>query len=130
MPQDNWLILGDRGTLSGTFAELNWQTVDVAALPKRTLETSPRSGERKYNRDDITAARPQWSGPEPQSSNAWNHGQFYGRLVDTLRHGGPLAVEPQSVARCMRLIAACHAATPASTTSPSAPAPATLPIHS
>lgn len=36
-PQDNWLIMGDRGTLGGTFNELRWQTVDVDTLPQRLL---------------------------------------------------------------------------------------------
>ena len=110
LPQDNWLIMGDRGTLSGTFSDLTWRTVDVDDLATRTLERAPRSTERAYNRDTLSTTDHHWTVPSEQAANVWNHWQFYRRLYATLRDGAPLVVDPREVHRCMQLIAACHAA--------------------
>ncbi len=110
LPQDNWLIMGERGTLGGTFDALRWRVADLDALPPRELERSPRSAGRTYNRDTIAWQEHAWHVPPEQAVNTWQHDQFYRRLYGTLRRGEPAAVTPESVLRCLRLIDACHAA--------------------
>jgi predicted dehydrogenase len=110
LPQDNWLIMGDRGTLTGTFDQLRWRVADMDRLPTRILERTPQSTERTYNRDAVTFTEHGWQVPPERSTNKWQHDQFYGRLFRTIRHGDPLAVTPASVLRCLRLIDACRAA--------------------
>ena len=126
LPQDNWLIMGSRGTLGGTFDALRWRVADVDRLPPRTLQRSPQSAERTYNRDTVTWQDHQWAVPPEQSTNHWQQDQFYRRLHGTLRRGQPLAVTPDSVLRCLRLIDACHASAAAHppTAAPVPPPPA------
>jgi scyllo-inositol 2-dehydrogenase (NADP+) len=109
LPQDNWLVMGTRGTLGGTFDALRWRVAEVDRLPPRTLQRSPRSAERTYSRDAVTWQDRAWQVGAEQSSNRWPQDQFYRRLYGTQRHGEPLAVTPETVLRCIRLIDACHA---------------------
>jgi scyllo-inositol 2-dehydrogenase (NADP+) len=109
LPQENWLVMGSRGTLAGTFDALRWRVAEMDRLPPRELQRSPRSAERTYNHDAVTWQEHAWQVPAEQAGNRWQHDQFYRRLHGTLRLGEPLAVTPESVLRCRRLIDACHA---------------------
>ena len=121
LPQDNWLIMGSRGTLGGTFESLRWRIADVDRLPLRQLQQSPRSIDRTYNRDSVTWQEHSWQVPAEQSINHWQQDRYYRRLFDTIRRDAPLAVTPESVLRCLQVIDACHAAAkqPASITAAS-----------
>ncbi len=109
LPQDNWLVMGSRGTLAGTFDALRWRVADVDALPPRELQRQPQSADRTYNRDAVTWHDHAWQVSPEQSANTWQQDQFYRRLYATLRHGRPLAVTAESVLRCRQLIDACYA---------------------
>ncbi len=125
IPQDNWLVMGSRGTLSGTFDALRWRVANLDRLPPRTLERTPQSSERTYNQDAVTWQEHSWQVPPEQATNHWQHDQFYGRLFGTMRRGEPLAVTPASVLRCLRVIDACHA----SATSAAAPGKLAIDAH-
>ena len=132
LPQDHWLIMGDRGTLSGNFDSLRWRVADLEALPARELEKSPRSAERTYARDTVHWEEHAWKAPAEQSVNTWQQDQFFRALYRTLRHGDPLAVTPESVLRCLRVIDAAHASATQpieSTTLPATPVTTLAPLH-
>lgn len=109
LPQDNWLIMGSRGTLAGTFDALRWRVADVDGLPPRVLERSPQSVDRTYNRDVIAWQDHAWQVPPERAGNRWQMDEFYRRLFGTIRQAEPPVVTPESVLRCLRLIEACHA---------------------
>ncbi|MBB6428396.1 Gfo/Idh/MocA family protein [Algisphaera agarilytica] len=103
-PQDRWLIKGDRGGLRGTPEHLQWRTMDWDALPPRRLETAAATG-REYSKDDITWTEHTWSPPADEPSA---YERYYQDLYTTIRTGQPLAIQPQSVRRLIRVLERCY----------------------
>jgi predicted dehydrogenase len=103
-PQEAWLVMGTQGTLAGTRRALRWKYLDPAQLPPRQVDERP-TPDRSYNREPIewteeTWDRSEYSGPR--------HTGFYLDLHETIRHGGPLAVTPESVRRQVAILEECH----------------------
>jgi scyllo-inositol 2-dehydrogenase (NADP+) len=108
-PQEQWLVLGTQGTLSGSRERIRWKWFDPASLPPLSLETGPAPG-RSYQSDT-----PVWQEDSLQVQVDW-HGdvlRFYRDLHASLRQRAPLAITPASVRRAMALIERCRRSTPA-----------------
>jgi len=107
-PLPTWHILGTQGGLQGSKHHLHWKYVDPATLPPRTVDTHPTPN-RSYDRDD-----PQWM------EGSWGiiadtgpgHTGFYLDLYETIRHGAPLAITPESARRVVWLQETCHRLSP------------------
>ncbi|MCD6291373.1 MAG: Gfo/Idh/MocA family oxidoreductase [Anaerolineae bacterium] len=99
-PQDNWLVMGTQGGLTGTMRHLRWKYYKPEELPPRQLETAPMP-DRSYNRDEIKWYEEEWSIEDYQGPDQVG---FYLDLYETLRHGAPLAVTPESARRVMWVI--------------------------
>lgn len=104
-PQDRWMVLGDRGGLRGDTDHLQWRTIDWDALPSRSLETTPSSSVRDYNKDDIQWTEHAWHRPADEPRE---YARFYLDLYDTIRHGRPLEITPQSVRRLITVLERCY----------------------
>lgn len=111
-PQDRWMVLGDRGGLRGDTDHLQWRTIDWDAHPQRTLETVPTSSVRDYNKDDIHWTQHEWRRPvnEPRE-----YARFYLDLYQTVRHGRPQTITPQSVRRLIATLERCYEQCPQTT---------------
>ncbi len=107
-PGARWNIMGTQGGLWGTGNELRWKYFDPQALPPRTLDTRPTPN-RAYNRDDIPWQEDSWCAEASQDEA---YAQYYRDLYQTIRHGAPLVITPESVLRVMQLQEQCHALSP------------------
>ncbi len=107
-PAQKWNILGTRGGLQGTPKELRWQVMDEEKLPPRTLDTAP-TPDRSYNRDEIPWVQYSW---RLEDSDAPGEPGFYLDLYQSIRHGAPLTITPESVRRVIWLQEKCHALSP------------------
>lgn len=107
-PSESWHIMGTRGGLRGHRGRLDWKYFDPAALPPRILDTRPTPN-RSYNRDDIPWQVDSW---EPPAADRPVYAQFYADLFQSLRHGAPLVITPESVYRVIQLQEKCHELSP------------------
>jgi hypothetical protein len=81
---------------------------DPDQLAPRVLDTAP-TPDRGYNRDEIPWQEFSWNADE---SDAPGEPGFYLDLYETIRHGAPLVITPQSVRRVIWLQETCHALSP------------------
>jgi len=107
-PPPTWRISGTQGGLVGTARHLEWKAIDPDKLPPRSLDIHP-TPDRSYNRDELVWHEYSWdigdyTGPGQKG--------FYLDLYETMRHGKPLAVTPESVRRVMRIVEQCHRLSP------------------
>jgi predicted dehydrogenase len=107
-PQDNWLVMGTNGTLTGKSSGLKWKYFDPEAQPVPPLETKPMA-DRTYNRTEINFTEESWDAADYTGSGQIG---FYHDFYDTVRHGKPLAITPQSVRRQIAVIEKCHKMSP------------------
>ena len=103
-PQNRWLVMGTRGGLAGNTSSLEWRYFDPNDLPSRQVATEPTPG-RSYNWEEIPWKEETWEVSANYMSGAL---AFYEELYNTLRHGAPLAVTPESVRRVMWVIERCY----------------------
>ena len=103
-PQAQWLVMGTSGGLTGSAKELRWKYVDLDLLPPRPVDTAP-TPDRSYNREDLPWQEETWRAPESGPPMA---APFYLDLYETLRHGAPLAVTPESVRRQLVVLEKCR----------------------
>jgi len=103
--REHWLVMGTRGTLSGSAAGMRLKRLEESKQVGHVLDESP-TPDRSYNRDDI-AWEPEeaWSAKDDPGPG---QAQFYVDLYETLRHGAPLAITPESVRIQMKIIQQCH----------------------
>jgi len=104
-PQENWLVMGTRGGLHGTFTQLSWKYFSPEEAPERKLSTQP-TPDRSYNADSIPWKKEEtWSMNEKEKNYGLN---FYRDLFGSLREGKPLLVTPESARRVVWLTEQCH----------------------
>ncbi len=106
-PQEPWLVMGTQGTLTGSFRALKWRYFDPADLPPREVDVQP-TPDRSYNREDIPWKEETWDISEFKGPGDTG---FYLDLYETIRHGAPLAITPESVRRQVKVLEYCHAST-------------------
>lgn len=104
-PQDNWLVMGTRGGLRGTFKSIEWKWVDFDKLEPRPVETEP--SDRKYNREQLTWQEESWEVPEDQAQTPMAV-PFYAGLHDAILGNAPLVVTLNSVRRQIEVLSTCH----------------------
>jgi len=104
-PQSWWLVMGTQGGLTGTSSSLKWRFFDPQDLPPRQVDTRP-TPDRSYNVEEIPWKEETWdlSGDYYQSGDL----AFYDELYETLRHGVPLSITPESVRRVIWVIEKCR----------------------
>jgi predicted dehydrogenase len=100
-PQENWLVVGTQGSLTGTSQALRWKHFDPAQLPHREVDRGPAGS---YPSDDIPWKEESWEIP---ADGKPDETIYYEELHKTLRGGAPLPVTPQSVRRVMWVIEEC-----------------------
>lgn len=103
-PQDEWLIMGTQGGLSGSYHRLRWKYYDPGLLPRRTARRGPTSA-RSYNKEELP-----WRQVvcDLSADPGAGHRQVYLNLHGTLREGKPLAITPQSVRRQIAVLETCR----------------------
>jgi scyllo-inositol 2-dehydrogenase (NADP+) len=106
-PQDLWLVMGTSGALRGSSTELTWKHVDFEQMPRRQVDRE-RTADRSYNSETLQWTQQQWSASDDTACKSPNV-RFYEDLYQTLRHGQPLLITPQSVRRQLTVIERCHA---------------------
>ena len=102
--QESWLVMGTRGSLAGNASELRWKYFIPEELPALSLDPTP-TPDRSYNCDEIPLHEESWTLEE---GRGWGWDSYYMDLYNTLRHGAPLAVTPESARRVMLVIEECH----------------------
>jgi hypothetical protein len=94
--------MGTRGSLTGSGHELRWKY--FTELPRREVDDQP-TPDRSYNREEIPWVEEQWKASEHTGPGL---AAFYLDLYETLCHGKPLVITPESVRRNVEIIAECH----------------------
>lgn len=108
-PQQQWLVMGTEGGLTGAPSELHWRYVEPGALPERTLSAEP-TPDRSYNRDPAAWTERTWSREE--AAQGPGEAGFYLDLHAALRAGQPVPVPPDQVLRQMRVMEECRRQAP------------------
>jgi predicted dehydrogenase len=108
-PQDLWLVLGSRGSLTGGPQRLRWKIADFDHLPDRRLAAQP-AAERLYPQDNVTWIEEQWTCPPQQDDSPYTHQRFYHNVYEALTQGAPLVVDPESVRRLVGVLEMSKAA--------------------
>jgi predicted dehydrogenase len=102
--QDPWLVMGTQGTLTGTRRALHWKYLDPEQLEPRAVDERP-TPDRSYNREYIEWTEGSWDRSEYTGPR---HTGFYLDLYETIRHGKPLFITPESVRRQIEVLEECH----------------------
>ena len=97
--QPYWLVMGTRGSLSGSHTSLRWSYFDPAAAPPLELDTSP-TPDRSYNSEKLPMTEETVSFTSTPNEDML---LLYRDLFATLRNGAPVVITPESVRRQMRL---------------------------
>jgi predicted dehydrogenase len=104
MGQDQWLVMGTQGGLSGTTKELCWRYFKPEELSPVKLDTRPTEN-RSYNRDSLRLYEESWKLETDGSSGQL---RFYEELYDSIRHGRSLPVTPESVLKQIQVLDECR----------------------
>jgi predicted dehydrogenase len=103
-PQEEWLIMGTQGGLSGSASCLRWRYFDPDQLPVRVAcrESTPS---RTYNKEELP-----WRevACDLSADPGAGHRKVYLKLYSTLRGGKPLAITAQSVRRQIAVLEECR----------------------
>jgi len=107
-PPETWRVSGTQGGLAGSTNNLRWKWFDPATLPPRSVDTRP-TPDRSYNRETY-----EWQEDSWDRADYTGPGQngYYLDIFETIRHGKPLSVTPQSVRRVMWVLEECHRQAP------------------
>lgn len=103
-PGPTWTVIGDRGMLVGEYSSLTVQWVEPDALPPIEADPGPVPG-RRYGSDEVIP----WQTEEVQPAGEMQNAAFYRRLFESIRHGEPLAVTPESVRLQLEVLDRCRA---------------------
>lgn len=104
-PQERWLVMGTQGGLSGSAKKLCWKYLDPQALPPRPVTREP-TPDRSYQGNEPLPWREEVCDLTANPKDADQ--RLYLDLFETLRHGAPLAITPESVRRTIAVLEACH----------------------
>jgi len=107
-PFETWNVMGTQGGLAGSRSNLRWKYIDPSALLPRSVDTRP-TPDRSYNREDLDWREETWDVSEDSRPSEIG---YYLDLYQTIRHGAPLVVTPESVRRVMQVLEECHRLSP------------------
>lgn len=111
--QDRWLVCGTAGGLRGGAGHLTWKWVDWTKMPERPLDLKS-TPDRSYNYEKLTWQEAEWkpagaadagAGAAPAEGPTV---QLYTDLYQTLRHGKPQVITPESVRRRVAVMQRCY----------------------
>jgi predicted dehydrogenase len=103
-PQEQWLVMGEWGTLAGSFKELRWKYIDPDDLEPREVDTNP-TPDRSYNREEYDWTEETWTSEEYEGPTSE---AFYLDLYETIRNDAPLFITPESVRKQVAILEYCH----------------------
>lgn len=106
--QDSWYIMGTQGGLTGGAQELRWRYFNPRLLPERQATAEP-TPDRSYNREDVPWQEESWQKGEEKTTG---YDMLYLDLYETLRHGAPLAITPESVRKQIAIFEECRRQSP------------------
>ncbi len=103
--QDEWLVMGTQGGLTGSSTQIRWRYVDPQDLPPRPVTKEP-TPDRSYNREELP-----WRevSCDLSAARTFAYEKVYSDLYATLREGAPLAITPESVRRQIVILDECRA---------------------
>lgn len=105
LPQPEWLILGERGTIAGNTRQLQVKWYEAGALPPLTADPGAAAGRRYGTGEQIPWREETIDLRQAESTSA----VLYGHLYRSIREGAPLFVTPESVRTQLALFDACRA---------------------
>ena len=82
----------------GDFNTLNWKVTSFDNMPDRPLMRTPTEN-RSYNCEQLEWKEYQWKVSKEEESVFETHRRYYDDLYETIRHGKPQYVTPESVRR-------------------------------
>lgn len=103
-PQEEWLIMGTQGGLSGSRQKLCWKYFDPELLPPRPISRQP-TPDRSYNSEKLPWRE---ENCDLSADPSWGYEKVYLDLYATLRRGEPLAITPQSIRRRVAILEKCR----------------------
>jgi predicted dehydrogenase len=106
--QDNWLVMGTQGGLSGTFNELRWKYFNPEELEDRKVIDGP-APERSYGSEVLPLKEFSWSINDDKSAKRTG---FYLDLYEILCNGKEMTIKPEQVRRQMVILEKCREIAP------------------
>ena len=104
MGAPHYQVFGTYGALVGDMDKLTWRFINPASLDERLPDPNP-TPDRSYNRYDLPWQEEGWSAGNADQSG---YVPLYLSLYETLRHGAPLAITPESVRRNIAVLEECR----------------------
>jgi len=103
--QDQWLVMGTQGTLTGGRNNVRWKYLEPDLMPHREVDTAP-TPDRSYNSEPMAWIEESCDlSAEPRRAS---HNRLYQSLYATLREGAPLAITPESLRRQLLVMDKCR----------------------
>ena len=104
-PQNKWLIMATRGSLTGTLRTLKWKYFKPGDLPPRKVLETP-TPDRSYNVEEIPWIEESWT----TTKDVFEESRitFYKKLYKTLKYGEPPPVPPEKARKVMEIIEKCY----------------------
>jgi len=105
-PQEDWLVMGTQGGLTGGQRGIRWRYFDPREVPPLVLDRRP-TPDRSYNHEDLPWHEGSFT---PSGEDAWGYRKVWMDFWRTLREGAPLAITAESVRREIAVLDACRRA--------------------
>ena len=104
-PQDNYTVMGTKGSLTGTKKHLRWKYFVPENERALELDTTP-TADRSYNHETLT-----FTEESAEVGDTFNDDLLllYGDLYGTLREHKPLQITPESVRKQIYIFGKCRA---------------------
>ena len=108
MGAPHYQVFGTRGALVGDMDKLQWCFFDPAVLDERKPDPNSMP-DRSYNRYDLPWQEESWA---IAGADTQGYVPLYLSFYETIRHGAPLAITPESVRRNIAVLEECRRQSP------------------
>jgi predicted dehydrogenase len=105
--QEQWLVMGTQGTLTGSRRNIRWKYIEPALHAAHDVSKDP-TPDRSYNSEDL--AWIEESSDLSAEPGRMSHRRLYLDLHATFRDGKPLAITPESLRRQLKVLDTCREA--------------------
>ena len=105
---DEWHVMGTRGGIAGSWSELRIRWFNPDMLGPREAVGAP-TPDRSYYSEKLPWQEETWNGA---GAGTAGYEGVYLSLYETLRHGKPLAITPESVRRVIAVLEECRRQSP------------------
>lgn len=102
-PQEEWLVMGTQGGLTGNSNKLKWKYFDPKELAPRVVDKKS-TPDRSYNREVLPWKEETWDAGDQNTGNL----NFYADVYNSIRNGAPVAITPESVRRQIAILEKCR----------------------